>query len=60
MRKTRIAVLCSGGGTNFQAIVNAQEAGLIPHGEVVLVVTDNAGAYVLTRGALSYRERRRR
>ena len=51
MRKTRIAVLCSGGGTNFQAIVNAQEAGLIPHGEVVLVVTDNAVAYVLTRAA---------
>lgn len=51
MRKTRIAVLCSGGGTNFQAIVNAQEAGVIPHGEVVLVVTDNAGAYVLTRAA---------
>lgn len=51
MRKTRIAVLCSGGGTNFQAIVNAQEAGLIPHGEVVLVVTDNADAYVLTRAA---------
>ena len=51
MRKTRIAVLCSGGGTNFQAIVNAQEAGLIPHGEVVLVVTDNTGAYVLTRAA---------
>ena len=51
MSKTRIAVLCSGGGTNFQAIVNAQEAGLIPHGEVALVVTDNAGAYVLTRAA---------
>ena len=51
MRKTRIAVLCSGGGTNFQAIVNAQEAGLIPHGEVVLVVTDNQDAYVLTRAA---------
>lgn len=51
MSKTRIAVLCSGGGTNFQAIVNAQEAGLIPHGEVVLAVTDNAGAYVLTRAA---------
>ena len=51
MRKTRIAVLCSGGGTNFQAIVNAQEAGLIPHGEVVLVVTDNTDAYVLTRAA---------
>ena len=35
--KVRIAVLCSGGGTNFQAIVNAQQAGMIPHGEVVLV-----------------------
>lgn len=51
MSKTRIAVLCSGGGTNFQAIVNAQEAGLIPHGEVVLVVTDNQDAYVLKRAA---------
>ena len=51
MSKVRIAVLCSGGGTNFQAIMNAQEAGLIPHGEVVLVVTDKAGAYVLTRAA---------
>lgn len=49
--KVRIAVLCSGGGTNFQAIVNAQEAGLIPHGEVVLAVTDKARAYVLTRAA---------
>lgn len=51
MRKQRIAVLCSGGGTNFQAIVNAEEAGLIPHGELTLVVTDRAGAYVLTRAA---------
>ena len=51
MSKIRIAVLCSGGGTNFQAIVNAQEAGLIPHGEVVLAVTDKAGAHVLTRAA---------
>ena len=51
MSKTRIAVLCSGGGTNFQAIVNAQEAGLIPHGEVVLLVTDNARPNVLTRAA---------
>ena len=49
--KVRIAVLCSGGGTNFQAIMSAQEAGLIPHGEVTLVVTDKAGAYVLTRAA---------
>lgn len=51
MNKARIAVLCSGGGTNFQAIMSAQEAGLIPHGEVTLVITDKAGAYVLTRAA---------
>ncbi len=49
MSKIKIAVLCSGGGTNFQAIMSAQEAGLIPDGEVVLVVTDKEGAYVLTR-----------
>lgn len=49
MKKLRIAVLCSGGGTNFQAIMDAQEAGLLPHGEVVLVVTDHENAFVLTR-----------
>ncbi len=49
MEKIGIAVLCSGGGTNFQAIVNAQEAGLIPHGEIKLAVCDHAGAYALTR-----------
>lgn len=49
MNKIRIAVLCSGGGTNFQAIVNNAEAGLIPHGEIVLVVADSPEAYVLKR-----------
>ena len=49
MKKVRIAVLCSGGGTNFQAILNAQQAGMIPHGEVVLVVTDHKEAFVLER-----------
>ncbi|MDE6411313.1 MAG: phosphoribosylglycinamide formyltransferase [Clostridia bacterium] len=49
--KVKIAVLCSGGGTNFQAIVNAQEAGMIPDGEVKLVVTDHKEAFVLTRAA---------
>ena len=49
MKKIRIAVLCSGGGTNFQAIVNAQEAGQIPHGEIVLVVADSKSARVLER-----------
>lgn len=51
MKKIKIAVLCSGGGTNFQAIMNAAEAGLLPHGEVKLVVCDHAGAFVLTRAA---------
>ena len=49
MEKIRIAVLCSGGGTNFQAIVNNAEAGLIPHGEIVLAVADSPEAYVLKR-----------
>lgn len=47
--KVRIAVLCSGGGTNFQTIINAQDAGMIPHGDVRLVITDHAEAYVLKR-----------
>ena len=49
MKKIKIAVLCSGGGTNFQAILNAQEAGLIPHGEVGLLVSDSQTAYALER-----------
>ena len=49
MSKVRIAVLCSGGGTNFQAILSAQQAGMIPHGEVVLLISDHRDAYVLTR-----------
>ena len=48
-RKTRIAVLVSGGGTNLQAILDAQAAGHIPHGEVVLVVSNRIGAYALER-----------
>lgn len=51
MKKIAIAVLCSGGGTNFQAIVNAQEAGLLPHGELRLVISDHKEAFVLTRAA---------
>ncbi|MBD5636202.1 MAG: phosphoribosylglycinamide formyltransferase [Clostridia bacterium] len=51
MSKIRIAVLCSGGGTNFQAIINASDAGMIPDGEVKLVITDHKEAFVLTRAA---------
>ena len=49
MDKARIAVLVSGGGTNLQAILDAQAAGRIAHGEVVLVVSNRTGAYALER-----------
>ena len=39
MLKTKIAVFVSGGGTNFEALINAQENGKIPHGEIVLMVS---------------------
>ncbi len=49
MSRARIAVLVSGGGTNLEALLNAQEAGKIPHGEIVLVLSSAAGAYALER-----------
>ena len=45
----RIAVLVSGGGTNLQALLDAQRDGKMPHGEIVLVVSSRTGAYALTR-----------
>lgn len=49
MLKTRIAVLVSGGGTNLQALLDAQKRGEIPSGEIVLVISNNHDAYALTR-----------
>lgn len=49
MSRARIAVLVSGGGTNLEALLNAQERGEIPHGEIVLVLASNPGAYALER-----------
>ena len=51
LKKQRIAVLVSGGGTNLQALLDAQAAGKIPHGEIVRVVSNKDGAYALTRAA---------
>ena len=51
MVKTKIAVLVSGGGTNLQALLDAQAAGRMPHGEIALVVSNRDGAYALTRAA---------
>lgn len=49
MLKTRIAVLVSGGGTNLQALIDAQKCGIINHGEIVLVISNNENAYALER-----------
>ncbi len=51
MNKARIAVLVSGGGTNLQALIDAQKAGLIQSGEITLVISNNSGAYALERAA---------
>ena len=47
--KTKIAVLVSGGGTNLQALIDAQKSGIISSGEIKLVVSNNDGAYALQR-----------
>ena len=44
-----IAVLVSGGGTNLEALLKAQEAGRIPHGKIALVLSSSETAYALTR-----------
>ena len=49
--KTRIAVLVSGGGTNLQALLDAQKSGVLTDGEIVLVVSSRAGVYALERAA---------
>ena len=49
MNKARIAVLVSGGGTNLQALIDAQAGGALHSGEIVLVVSNNPEAYALTR-----------
>ena len=48
MAKTKIAVLVSGGGTNLQALIDAQGKTLVS-GKITLVVANNAGAYALER-----------
>lgn len=45
----RIAVLVSGGGTNLQALMDGEQAGKLPHGQLVLVVSNRSGAYALER-----------
>ena len=49
MLKTKIAVFVSGGGTNLQALLDAQAGGKLNDGEIVLVLSSNPGAYALQR-----------
>lgn len=51
MRRARIAVLVSGGGTNLQALLDAQASGTLHSGEIVLVISNRPGAYALERAA---------
>ncbi len=51
MEKARIAVLVSGGGTNLQALIDAERSGMIQSGKIQLVVSNNPGAYALERAA---------
>ena len=49
MVKTKIAVMVSGGGTNLQALLDAQESGVLTAGEIVVVIASNPKAYAITR-----------
>ena len=44
-----IAVLVSGGGTNLQALIDAQNSGIIKSGKIELVIANNANAFALER-----------
>jgi phosphoribosylglycinamide formyltransferase-1 len=49
--KINIAVLVSGGGTNLQALIDAERSGIIKSGSIKLVISNNKDAYALTRAA---------
>jgi phosphoribosylglycinamide formyltransferase-1 len=48
-KQVNVAVLVSGGGTNLQALIDAQNSGIIKDGKIVLVVSNKQGAYALER-----------
>ncbi|MDR0531269.1 MAG: phosphoribosylglycinamide formyltransferase [Oscillospiraceae bacterium] len=53
MLKRRVAVFVSGGGTNLQALLDARAEGLLPSGEIALVISSKPGVYALERARLA-------
>ena len=51
--KTSIAVFVSGGGTNLQALLDAQQNGLLPYGDIELVISNVRDAYALERAKMA-------
>lgn len=49
MSRARIAVLVSGGGTNLQALIDAEKSGILKSGKIELVISNKEGAFALTR-----------
>ena len=52
MKKIKVAVLVSGGGTNLGALIAAQNEGIITSGEISLVISNKVGAYALERARM--------
>ncbi|MCR4726944.1 MAG: phosphoribosylglycinamide formyltransferase [Clostridia bacterium] len=51
MKKAKIAVLVSGGGTNLQALLDAEKSGALHSGTIALVLSNKPNAYALVRAA---------
>lgn len=49
LKRAKIAVLVSGGGTNLEHLLLAQEEGRLPHGEIAVVISSRSEAYALRR-----------
>lgn len=49
LRKARVAVLVSGGGTNLQALIDAEKSGIVTSGKIEVVISNNPDAFALKR-----------
>ena len=49
MKKAKIAVFVSGGGTNLQALLDAEESGILTNGKIELVISNKEGVFALER-----------